>query len=156
MTSRKQREYQKNWQKNQPPEWYVWRGMKERCTYPKHPKYYLYGGKGVGVCERWRIPYKGFRSFLADVGQRPGDDYDLHRIDSAKDYEPGNTEWTQANGHRSRHAWAKNNGPSESYVPDEIAEADKALQETEPSGPIYSHEDPTEHTESTTPNRAEG
>jgi hypothetical protein len=31
----------------------IWREMLDRCYNPKNPAFYLYGEKGVRVCERW-------------------------------------------------------------------------------------------------------
>lgn len=74
-------------------EYHVLHGMIGRCTNKKHPSYYLYGERGVRVCERWNHLSK-FPQFLQDVGRRPSD---LHSIDRFPDkdgnYEPGNVRW---------------------------------------------------------------
>ena len=70
------------------PTYWSWLGMIGRCRYPKHPFFHRYGGKGVKVCERWLT----FENFLADMGERP-EGMTLDRLDSAKDYEPGNCRW---------------------------------------------------------------
>jgi len=84
------------WQRyvaSKPPEWYVWRGIKKRCYYAKHPWYAFYGGKGIAVCDSWRIHGKGFPNFYRDMGSRPTPDYDLDRIDSSKGYCKENCRW---------------------------------------------------------------
>lgn len=72
------------------PEYRAWRHMINRCTNPKVPCYERYGGRGIGVCERWR---HDFAAFLTDVGPRPSPDHTLGRIDNDGNYEPGNVRW---------------------------------------------------------------
>lgn len=77
-----------------------WRSMVYRCTNPKNPKYRFYGGRGIAICDRWRV----FNDFYADMGDRP-EGMTLDRIDSDGNYEPGNCRWadaeTQANNTRA-------------------------------------------------------
>ena len=65
-----------------------WRAMRERCTYPRHPKWPNYGGRGVLVCDRWAR----FELFLADMGERPAGTT-LDRVDSNDHYYPANCRW---------------------------------------------------------------
>ena len=74
------------------PEYSVWRDMKRRCCDPKYKKYRLWGGRGIGVCQRWK---DDFFNFLDDMGPRPSR---LHSIDRYPDkngnYEPSNCRWS--------------------------------------------------------------
>lgn len=70
-------------------EFSAWTAMRKRCQYPKHPKYHLYGGRGITVCERWRQ----FVNFLTDMGECPFPKGSIERLDNDKGYEPTNCVW---------------------------------------------------------------
>jgi hypothetical protein len=72
------------------PLYVLWLSIKTRCFNKKNKAYKGYGGRGITMHEPWR---RNFRAFAADVGQRPGDDYSLDRIDNDKGYYPDNVRW---------------------------------------------------------------
>jgi hypothetical protein len=75
------------------PEYKTWINMKIRCYYQKHPRYPIYGGRGIKVCDRW---LDSFTNFLEDVGLKPGIEYSIDRIDVHGNYEPNNVRWATA------------------------------------------------------------
>lgn len=72
------------------PEYWVWRGMKSRCSNPNSASWKHYGGRGIKVCQRWM---SSFEDFLTDVGPRTDPSLSLDRIDNNGNYEPGNVRW---------------------------------------------------------------
>lgn len=68
----------------------IWIDMKSRCMNPKHPKFYMYGARGIYVCERWLI----FTNFLSDMGEPPSAIHSIDRYPNHKGpYEPTNCRW---------------------------------------------------------------
>ena len=78
-----------------------WKAMMDRCYRPGSASYGRYGAVGIAVHEAWRT----YAGFVAGMGLRPGPEYTLERLDSAKNYDPGNVVWatraTQARNRRS-------------------------------------------------------
>lgn len=72
------------------PEWRTWISMIDRCTRPKHIKYFLYGGRGIQVCDEWK---NSFAEFYEHIGPRPSSGHSIDRIDPNRGYEPGNVRW---------------------------------------------------------------
>jgi hypothetical protein len=73
------------------PVYRSWDAMIQRCTNPNNARWKNYGGRGIGVCRRWRGP-NGFTNFLADMGRRPKGKT-LDRIKNNVGYRPSNCRW---------------------------------------------------------------
>ena len=84
-----------------PREYKVWSGAIQRCYNPRCREFPWYGGRGIGVCDRW-LEANGFAHFFADLGPQPFPRASLHRLDNGGDYEPGNVVWSSART-QSRH-----------------------------------------------------
>lgn len=81
--------------------YWVWNMMKQRCHNPKCAHYEKYGGRGIAVCEEWRV----FENFYLDMGDPPFPGATLERIDTNGGYNPNNVVWasvkTQNNNKRT-------------------------------------------------------
>ena len=78
--------YQMPWCRT--PENRAFLGARQKCEQPTHPHYHSTGARGI------RFLYDDIDDFLADIGFRPDGNFALERIDTAKNFEPGNVRWS--------------------------------------------------------------
>jgi hypothetical protein len=80
----------------------IWAAMKRRCYNKNYHEFYLYGGRGIVVCDDW-MEFKGF--YLWSLQNGYNDTLSIDRINNQGNYEPYNCRWIstkkQANNRRS-------------------------------------------------------
>lgn len=85
----------------------TWSTMKQRCTNKKHSKYYLYGARGIYVCDEWM---NSFEQFVKDMGDRP-EGHTLGRIDNDGPYSKNNCEWqSYSDQNKNRRKYTRSTG----------------------------------------------
>lgn len=68
----------------------IWQDMKARCKNKNLSCYKNYGGRGIKVCERWKL----FINFFEDMGAPPTDSHCLDRVNNDGHYCKENCRWT--------------------------------------------------------------
>ena len=69
----------------------IWSHIKNRCYNSNCDRYYLYGAKGIQMCEEWKNDFIIFAQWAWNNGY--DDLLTIDRIDSTKNYCPENCQW---------------------------------------------------------------
>lgn len=73
---------------------WLWIRIRQKCTDPAHHEYKYYGGRGILLYKEWERDFETFYQYLIKtLGKRPSKKHSLDRIDTNKNYEPGNLRW---------------------------------------------------------------
>lgn len=67
----------------------IWRNMRQRCNNYNHKNYNCYGGRGIGICDRW----SKFKNFLKDMGEPPSGKHQIDRKKNNGNYCKSNCQW---------------------------------------------------------------
>lgn len=80
----------------------IWDTMKARCYRPNSKDFKNYGGRGIMICEEWKMSFETFYEWSMNNGY--GDHLSLDRVDVNVDYEPSNCRWatTKEQGNNTR------------------------------------------------------
>ena len=97
--------------------------MKQRCYNINNPKYYLYGGKNITICDEWLNDYNTFKKWALENGYKPNSKLSIDRIDSSKDYCPENCRWisiseNSARANIGRHKYKSKKGSMYAVTPE--------------------------------------
>lgn len=68
--------------------YYVWQGIKRRCSNSRTKDYARYGGRGITICDEWKNSFQAFYDWAILNGWGKG--LQVDRINNDGNYEPSN------------------------------------------------------------------
>lgn len=75
------------------PHYKRWSHMRHRCYVKNHSEYHRYGAKGIKVCDEWLLDFFTYEKYILSLKNAGKSGYTVDRINSNKNYEPGNLRW---------------------------------------------------------------
>lgn len=79
----------------------IWSQIKKFCFSSTHPKYEIYGAKGITMHDEWEINFQSFYTWSLKNSYQDG--YKLTRINDKKHFTPDNCKWIPENEYLLKH-----------------------------------------------------
>lgn len=71
--------------------YWVWKGIRDRCSKSYGKSYKYYGGRGIKVCKKWADSFSKFEEWALSNGYVPG--LTIDRKNNNKGYSPSNCQF---------------------------------------------------------------